>query len=149
MTTEKTSNAELILRAARGVEAVYSERAAGSDLTARQIDVLLILIDEPGGISQMEMRARSFMDRSTLSSVVARLIESRHVAQAPDKDDRRARIHTLTAKGSKAALRARAIKAEVDAEIDRIVANAQGFSAKLAMIWSEKEKLEEQKKAAA
>lgn len=127
------STADLILGAAKRIEALLTDGGRDAELTRRQIEVLLILSETPG-ISQAVILSRSLMDRSTLSAVVRLMSDRGYIKRAADPDDQRADRCTLTAKGHAAAKKATAIKAHVDAEVDKAANAAASFGGRLQAI---------------
>jgi MarR family transcriptional regulator, lower aerobic nicotinate degradation pathway regulator len=75
---------------------------------------LLVALDEVGPASQADLGRRIMIDRSDMVAAVNELGEQRLVERAPDPDDRRRNVVTITAAGRK---RLR--------ELDRLVAGAQ------------------------
>lgn len=130
MTRQMTAT-ETILRAAQRIDAVVADRAREFGITPRQIDIILMLADEPG-LSQVEMMQRCTMDRSTLSAVVRLLIKDGYVRQRQRKSDCRANDTFLTKAGDELVAVARHIREEMDRQIGDII-KAPGHSALLKL----------------
>lgn len=84
--------------AERGSEHV----AGGPPLSAAQQFVLHVLAERPAA-SLAEVAARTLTDQSSVSTVVAKLVERKLVARATSRTDRRRAELTLTAAGVRAA----------------------------------------------
>lgn len=123
MTRQLTTATGIILRAAQRIDAVVAKRALELGITPRQIDIILMLADEPG-LSQVEMMQRCMMDRSTLSSVIRLLARGGYVKSKRRKSDSRALDSFLTAKGEQIVADARRIRDGVDQAVDGAIKTA-------------------------
>jgi DNA-binding MarR family transcriptional regulator len=85
--------------------AVYSGDRASQGLPLAQF-VFLHLIGATGPISQIALARLAGIDTSTLSSVVARLTAKHFVIRAPNPDDGREKLVSITTAGNAAAARA-------------------------------------------
>ncbi len=132
------SNADLIRRAAKGIEAMLADGAREANLTRRQLDVLLMISDNPG-ISQSAMLDLCSMDRSTLSGVVRLMHKRGYIKRSDDPKDQRAELCNLTTEGQAAARKAQKIKSKVDREIEKAVESAASFGGRLEAIWKKRE----------
>jgi DNA-binding MarR family transcriptional regulator len=81
------------------------EVEAACGLSAAQLFVLRELADRPA-LSIAELADKTLTDPSSVSTVVARLVETKLVARKPSRNDRRRAELTLTARGQKVVLSA-------------------------------------------
>lgn len=121
--TRQMSATSIILHAAQRIDAVVADRARAFGITPRQIDIILMLADEPG-LSQVEMMQRCTMDRSTLSTVNRLLIKEGYVRAKRRKSDARAVESFLTARGEQLVEDARRIRDSVNETVDGIIKTA-------------------------
>lgn len=131
------SNADLILRAAKSIDALLSEAGRKVKLTRCQMEVLLMIQANPG-ISQAGMLALSTIDRSTVAGVVRRLTKRGLIKRTDNPDDARAYSCMLSAKGTTVADVATKIKREVDRTVDGAVNSAVSFGGRLEAVTQQK-----------
>lgn len=105
-----------VLRAAQKINKLIAEGAEPHDLTPRQVDVLLILSEE-SGLSQTDMMDRSFMDRSTMSTVINTMLKKGLITKVRNKDDVRAFKVDLTADGKALIKQAKRLRNEVEGNV--------------------------------
>lgn len=129
----RLSSADLIMNAAKSIDAAMFEGARAVKMTRRQVDALLVL-DERPGISQADMLDHCRMDRSSLSDVVRRLVARGYIKRTDNKDDARAHVLVLTVKGMAAAKSARAVKSSVDSQVEAAVQSAASFGGRLEAV---------------
>ena len=99
--------------AALRAERVVGEKLAGADARRWHYAVLAVLA-ESGPASQAELSRRTRIYRSDMVAVLNELAERGHVERAPDPDDRRRNVVTLTASGRRHLTR-----------LDRLIGEAQ------------------------
>ncbi|MYT74653.1 MULTISPECIES: MarR family transcriptional regulator [unclassified Streptomyces] len=99
--------------AALRAERVVGEKLAGADARRWHYAVLAVLA-ESGPASQAELSRRTRIYRSDMVAVLDELAERGHVERAPDPDDRRRNVVTLTAPGRRHLAR-----------LDRLIGEAQ------------------------
>jgi len=92
---------DALRRIVRGLSASARVLPGGSSVSGAQLFVLR-QIDEVPGLSVGELAARTLAGQSTVSEVVARLVERRFVARRPSTTDARQSQLTLTASGRRA-----------------------------------------------
>lgn len=80
----------------RQIESTY-------DLSAAQLFVLHSLLDRPAG-SLAELATRTLTDQSSVSTVVAKLVDKKLIARTTSPDDRRRSELQLTERGKKVVL---------------------------------------------
>lgn len=86
--------------AEQSIEAIFAKVCTENLLTVRRA-VLLQAIEANSGVSQTTLCADTGIDRSTLATMINRLVQLHLVKRVRDKDDRRAYNITLTAAGKK------------------------------------------------
>jgi DNA-binding MarR family transcriptional regulator len=96
----------LLRRAHQRATAIFLEHIGVAELTPTQFAALVKLRDE-GRLSQNHLGRLTAMDRATILGVIRRLAERGLIARAPDPDDKRRAVLSLTPKG--AALIARVV----------------------------------------
>jgi len=80
---------------------LFDAETAGSDLTARQLTVL-IAVEAHDGASQTQLVAETGIDRSTLADIVARMIQRELLVRKRTETDARANAVRLAPKGARA-----------------------------------------------
>ncbi len=80
---------------------LFDAETAGSDLTARQLTVL-IAVEAHDGASQTELVAHTGIDRSTLADIVARMLHRELLVRKRTEADARANAIRLAPKGARA-----------------------------------------------
>lgn len=121
MTTVKTnglnrSPLHLLHRVAQFAAEIFSGELGDSDLTPRQLAVLMT-VAENEGVSQTGIVDRTGIDRSTLSDIVRRLQKKGWVQRRRKKGDGRANTVTLTDKGRSQLRKAAPLVRKVDERI--------------------------------
>ena len=95
--------AEAVLVALRRLVRFLRLAERGHDLSAAQLYVLHVLVDAPAR-SIAEIAARTLTDQSSVSTVVAKLVERKLVSKTVAKADRRRAELALTAAGHRIAV---------------------------------------------
>jgi MarR family transcriptional regulator, temperature-dependent positive regulator of motility len=90
----------LLHRAHQAVGQVFTMGMLTSDLTPRQLAVL-VAVAENEGLSQTDLVERTGIDRSTLADIVKRLTRKRLLQRRRTKEDARAYAVKLTAEGQR------------------------------------------------
>lgn len=119
----------LIRTAAKSLERLIEARTKGA-LTARQVDVLLLL-DATPGLSAAEIGRRLSVDKATMANLMQRLLEKKFVKQVADESDGRASKNYLTREGKSKLGPARDIEADLDAQIQNAMASERPLADKL------------------
>ena len=88
----------LLHRAAQAVEVIFSKGMSTTDLTARQLAVL-VTVAQNEGLSQTGLVDRTGIDRSTLADLVRRLHRKGLLQRRRTKEDARAYAVKLTDEG--------------------------------------------------
>lgn len=96
---------------------LFAEGVSG-DMTPVQYAALVALTEAPG-IGQAALSAMIGYDRATIGGVIDRLEAKGHVTRAPDPDDRRSNILTLTPAGAEAI---EAARPQVEAVQEKLLA---------------------------
>lgn len=104
-TDEATSVMIALRRIVRFLRLADREVEAACDISAAQLFVLHTLIDEPAS-SVSELATRTLTDQSSVSTVVARLVERGLVSRTPSRTDRRRAQLRITAAGQRMVKRA-------------------------------------------
>ncbi len=97
----KSSPIHLLRRSSQYASDLFDAETRGSDLTARQLTVL-IAVDDNEGASQTALVASTGIDRSTLADMVARMIQRDLLIRKRTENDARANAVRLTPKGRRA-----------------------------------------------
>ncbi len=97
----KTSPVHLLRRCSQFADDLFDAETRGSDLTPRQLTVL-IAADAQDGASQTALVTATGIDRSTLADIVARMIQRDLLARRRTEADARANAVRVTAKGNRA-----------------------------------------------
>ncbi|BCW87375.1 Transcriptional regulator HosA [Alphaproteobacteria bacterium SO-S41] len=95
------SPVHLLRRCSQYAADLFDGETQGSDLTPRQLTVL-IAVDAQDGASQTALVAATGIDRSTLADMVARMIQRDLIARRRTEADARANAVRLTPKGKRA-----------------------------------------------
>lgn len=95
------SPVHLLRRCSQYCADVFDAETAGSDLTARQLTVL-IAVEAHDGASQTQLVAETGIDRSTLADIVARMIQRELLVRKRTEADARANAVRLAPKGARA-----------------------------------------------
>ena len=95
------SPVHLLRRCSQYAADLFDGETQGSDLTPRQLTVL-IAVDAHDGASQTALVAATGIDRSTLADMVARMIQRDLIARRRTEADARANAVRLTPKGKRA-----------------------------------------------
>jgi DNA-binding MarR family transcriptional regulator len=106
----------LLHRASQAVELAFDTWAGSSNLTPRQLAVLMT-IDEHEGLSQTDITERTGIDRSTLAEIVRRLKGKGLVQRRRTKEDARTYAVKLTDEGRRMLRAVLPIAAGVDRNI--------------------------------
>jgi DNA-binding MarR family transcriptional regulator len=104
----------LLHRAAQVADASFMRHSAG--LTPRVFEVLKA-VAAAGGLSQIEIMAATGIDRSSVASLVAKLVRMRLVSRRKRTSDNRAYAVHVTPEGEAALRRNLAIADRVDADL--------------------------------
>ena len=125
----------LLHRAAQAVEVIFSTAMSTTDLTARQLAVL-VTVAQNEGISQTGLVDRTGIDRSTLADVVRRLQGKGLLQRRRTREDARAYAVKLTEEGRKVLKTAEPLAKRVDDRIlDALPAKRRGeFMGALASV---------------
>lgn len=97
----KSSPVHLLRRCSQFADDLFDAETRGSDLTPRQLTVL-IAADAHDGASQTALVNATGIDRSTLADIVARMIQRDLLARKRTESDARANAVRVTAKGARA-----------------------------------------------
>jgi DNA-binding MarR family transcriptional regulator len=97
----KSSPVHLLRRCSQFADDLFDAETRGSDLTPRQLTVL-IAADAQDGASQTALVSATGIDRSTLADIVARMIQRDLLARKRTESDARANAVRVTAKGARA-----------------------------------------------
>jgi MarR family transcriptional regulator, temperature-dependent positive regulator of motility len=103
----------LLHRASQCVGAIFQSEIAESELTPRQL-VILIAISENEGLSQTRLVERTGVDRSTLADIVRRMQQKGLLQRRRTKEDARAYEVKLTDAGRRVLRRAQPVASRVD-----------------------------------
>ena len=95
------SPVHLLRRCSQYAADLFDGETQGSDLTPRQLTVL-IAVDAHDGASQTALVAATGINRSTLADMVARMIQRDLIARRRTEADARANAVRLTPKGKRA-----------------------------------------------
>ncbi len=95
------SPVHLLRRCSQYAADLFDGETHGSDLTPRQLTVL-IAVEAHDGASQTALVAATGIDRSTLADMVARMIQRDLIARRRTETDARANAVRLTPKGKRA-----------------------------------------------
>ena len=95
------SPVHLLRRCSQYAADLFDGETQGSDLTPRQLTVL-IAVDAHDGASQTALVAATGIDRSTLADMVARMIQRDLIARRRTEADARANAVRLTPQGKRA-----------------------------------------------
>lgn len=106
----------LIRRAQQGTDRLIAKLALDTTLTPRQIEILLVVADNPG-CTAVSISTMLDLEKGTTSDVIRRLKDQSLVTVAPDTIDTRAKKITLTKRGARQADKARQINAEANDKI--------------------------------
>jgi len=109
----------LLHRAAQKADAIFMRYSIG--LTPRLFEVLKA-VAAAGGLSQNEIMATTGIDRSSVASLVAKLIELECLTRRKRASDNRSYAVYLTAKGDAAFRRNLAVAAQIDADLLSVLA---------------------------
>jgi DNA-binding MarR family transcriptional regulator len=90
----------LIRRAQQIAVSIFMEECRAFEITPVQYGIMRVLEDHPG-TDQISLASLVAIDRSTMGDVAARLEERGLVSRAPAQEDRRNKLVTLTAAGSR------------------------------------------------
>lgn len=96
----KSSPVHLLRRCHQYCADLFDAETAGSDLTARQLTVL-IAVEAHDGASQTELVAETGVDRSTLADIVARMLQRELLVRKRTETDARANAVRLSPKGAR------------------------------------------------
>jgi DNA-binding MarR family transcriptional regulator len=107
----------LLHRASQSVEDLFS-RAANSGLTPRQLALLVTVASQPG-CNQIEIVARTGIDRSTTAEMMKRMIKKGYVVRKRSERDTRSYVVHLTDKGRRALKNAEPVAKRVDEKVLR------------------------------
>src|SRR5262245_33015497 len=94
------SPVHLLHRAHQAVDQIFTNGMKSSDLTARQLAVL-VAVAENEGLSQTDLVERTGVDRSTLGDIVMRLKGKGLLQKKRTKEDARAYAVKLTEEGQR------------------------------------------------
>ena len=94
------SPVHLLRRCSQYAADLFDRETQGSDLTARQLTVL-IAADAHDGASQTALVAATGIDRSTLADMVARMIQRELLVRRRTESDARANAVRLSPKGKR------------------------------------------------
>jgi DNA-binding MarR family transcriptional regulator len=97
----KSSPVHLLRRSCQFADDLFDAETRGSDLTPRQLTVL-IAADAQEGASQTTLVSATGIDRSTLADIVARMIQRDLITRKRTETDARANAVKITAKGARA-----------------------------------------------
>lgn len=97
----KSSPVHLLRRCNQYCTDLFDAETKGSDLTARQLTVL-IAVEAHDGASQTELVADTGIDRSTLADIVARMLQRELLVRRRTEADARANAIRLAPKGARA-----------------------------------------------
>lgn len=97
----KSSPVHLLRRCSQYAADLFDVETKGSDLTPRQLTVL-IAVDANDGASQTTLVAATGIDRSTLADMIARMIQRDLLTRKRTEADARANAVRLTARGRRA-----------------------------------------------
>lgn len=97
----KSSPVHLLRRCNQYCADVFDAETSGSDLTARQLTVL-IAVEAHDGASQTELVTHTGIDRSTLADIVARMLHRELLVRKRTEADARANAVRLAPKGARA-----------------------------------------------
>ena len=97
----KSSPVHLLRRCNQFATDLFDAETKGSDLTSRQLTVL-IAVEANDGASQTTLVAATGIDRSTLADIVARMIQRELLLRKRTEADARANAVRLSAKGKRA-----------------------------------------------
>ena len=97
----KSSPVHLLRRCSQFAADLFDLQNQASDLTPRQLTVL-IAVEANDGASQTALVTATGIDRSTLADMVARMIQRDLLARRRTEADARANSVRLTAKGARA-----------------------------------------------
>jgi DNA-binding MarR family transcriptional regulator len=127
----------LLHRAGQSAGTIFQSEIGESDLTPRQYAILMTVAQNEG-LSQIQLVARTGIDRSTLAEVVRRLLRKGLLQRRRTKHDARAYAVKLTDEGNRVLKLAEPVVRRVD---DRILAalppaNRDRFITDLATIAS-------------
>ncbi|MEU6845303.1 MarR family transcriptional regulator [Streptomyces sp. NPDC046716] len=106
----------LLNLAAMRADRVVGEKLAGADSRRWHYAVLAVLA-ESGPASQAGLSRRTGIYRSDMVAVLNELAERRHVERAPDPDDRRRNVVTVTPSGRRHLARLDLLIAEAQREL--------------------------------
>lgn len=120
-----TTTAQSILRAAQRINALISERTDAIDLTPRQLEIILLMADEPN-LSGREMTERCSTDRSTLAAVMRTLRHKKLIDRKPNKEDERAYHNYLTKAGLAKVKDCETILTHVNMIVEAAIASTRG-----------------------
>ena len=109
-----------VLRAAQKVNKLLTNGGKQHGLTPRQVEVLIMLSEEPG-LSQAEMMDRCSMDRSTMSSVMKLMERKGLVTRVRSKEDSRAFVIELTSIGKALVKQAKKLRDQVEGAIEGVM----------------------------
>jgi DNA-binding MarR family transcriptional regulator len=127
----------LLHRAGQSAGTIFQSEIGESDLTPRQYAILMTVAQNEG-LSQIQLVARTGIDRSTLAEVVRRMLRKGLLQRRRTKHDARAYAVKLTDEGNRVLKLAEPVVRRVD---DRILAalppaNRERFVTDLATIAS-------------
>lgn len=97
----KSSPVHLLRRCGQYAADLFDAETRGSDLTPRQLTVL-IAVDADDGATQTALVAATGIDRSTLADMVARMIQRDLIVRKRTEADARANSVRLSPKGKRA-----------------------------------------------
>ena len=97
----KASPVHLLRRCNQYCADLFDAGTADSDLTARQLTVL-IAVEAHDGASQTQLVAETGIDRSTLADIVARMLQRELLVRKRTETDARANAVRLAPKGARA-----------------------------------------------
>ena len=97
----KSSPVHLLRRCNQYCADLFDAETAGTDLTARQLTVL-IAVEAHDGASQTELVVQTGIDRSTLADIVARMLHRELLVRKRTETDARANAIRLAPKGARA-----------------------------------------------
>ena len=116
MSSFDTSLLHLLHRASQTAGTIFAAQQDGSGITPRQY-VILAALAENEGISQTAIVERSGIDRSTLAEIVRRLAKNGLLQRRRSKQDARAYVVTLTARGRETVRDVQALARRVDKQL--------------------------------
>ena len=83
-----------------GVDAVYEKWAARRGITFNMLNILTLLHEQDGLLSQAELCRRLHLSKQTVASVIDSLEKRGIAARRVSEGDRRSRVVVLTGEGS-------------------------------------------------